>query len=117
MKPSKHLKGFRLETCSTVTHCYRGVKDPLHNGCQTRSPQRTFLRLGQYIGRQYIPLRSNPHDRAEIAEALSASPPTHKSIKVKKISVVMPLVKRSKRYNPPAIHVMVFILAIPGYKA
>ncbi|GFV40863.1 hypothetical protein TNCV_1637471 [Trichonephila clavipes] len=51
-----------------------------------------------------------------IVEALSTSPPTNKSILTDEEdnSVVVPSVKRSKRYNPPAMHVMAFILAIPG---
>ncbi|GFT61456.1 uncharacterized protein TNCV_2480111 [Trichonephila clavipes] len=54
--------------------------------------------------------------KLEIVEALSASPPTNKSILAddEDNSVVIPLSKRSKRYNPPAIHTMAFILAIPG---
>ncbi|GFT83167.1 hypothetical protein TNCV_2129781 [Trichonephila clavipes] len=50
--------------------------------------------------------------KLEIVEALSASPPTNKSILIdyEDNSVVIPLAKRSKRYNPPAIHVMDFIL-------
>ncbi|GFS85586.1 uncharacterized protein TNCV_2794271 [Trichonephila clavipes] len=54
--------------------------------------------------------------KLEIAEALSTSPPTNKSILAdyEDNSVVIPLANRSKRYNPPATHVMAFILAIPG---
>ncbi|GFX54899.1 hypothetical protein TNCV_3318161 [Trichonephila clavipes] len=60
--------------------------------------------------------------RAKIAlsqnriEALSASPPTNRNILTddENNSVVIPFAKRSKRYNPPAIHVMAFILAIQG---
>ncbi|GFU63793.1 uncharacterized protein TNCV_3321901 [Trichonephila clavipes] len=54
--------------------------------------------------------------KLEIAEALSASPPTNKSILTddEDNSVVIPLAKRSKRYNTPVIHVMAFILAISG---
>ncbi|GFW76706.1 uncharacterized protein TNCV_4944231 [Trichonephila clavipes] len=52
--------------------------------------------------------------KLEIVEALSASPPTNKSILTDDECVVIPFVKRSKRYIPPAIHVMAFILAIPG---
>ncbi|GFX16230.1 uncharacterized protein TNCV_4704841 [Trichonephila clavipes] len=54
--------------------------------------------------------------KLEIAEALSASPPTNKSILAddEDNSVVVPLSKRSKRCNPPAVHAMAFILAIPG---
>ncbi|GFT31517.1 hypothetical protein TNCV_609171 [Trichonephila clavipes] len=33
-----------------------------------------------------------------------------------KLSVVIPLAERSKRHNPSAIHVMAFILTIPGQK-
>ncbi|GFU43554.1 hypothetical protein TNCV_4005841 [Trichonephila clavipes] len=52
----------------------------------------------------------------EIVEALSTSPPTNKSILTddEDDSVVILLAKRLKHYNPPAIHVMAFILAIPG---
>ncbi|GFW52103.1 uncharacterized protein TNCV_2819721 [Trichonephila clavipes] len=48
--------------------------------------------------------------------ALAASPPTNKSILTddEDNNVVIPLAKRSKCYNPPAIHVMSFILAISG---
>ncbi|GFX61571.1 uncharacterized protein TNCV_2745461 [Trichonephila clavipes] len=54
--------------------------------------------------------------KLEIVEALSVSPPTNRSILTddEDNSVVIPLAKRSKRYNPPATHVMAFILAIPG---
>ncbi|GFS71941.1 uncharacterized protein TNCV_1702151 [Trichonephila clavipes] len=54
--------------------------------------------------------------KLEIIEALSASPPTNKSILTddEDNSVVIPLAKRPKRYNPPVIHVMAFILDIPG---
>ncbi|GFX54817.1 uncharacterized protein TNCV_2557031 [Trichonephila clavipes] len=54
--------------------------------------------------------------KLEIVEALSATSPTNRSTLTNEEdnSVVIPLAKRSKRYNPPAIHVMVFILAIPG---
>ncbi|GFX98407.1 uncharacterized protein TNCV_4001761 [Trichonephila clavipes] len=54
--------------------------------------------------------------KLEIVEALSASSPTSKSILTddEDNSVVIPLAKRLKRYNPPAIHLMAFILAIPG---
>ncbi|GFW05431.1 uncharacterized protein TNCV_3359481 [Trichonephila clavipes] len=54
--------------------------------------------------------------KLEIVEALSASSPTNNSILIddEDNSVVIPLAKRSKRYNPPAIHVMAFILTIPG---
>ncbi|GFW63590.1 uncharacterized protein TNCV_4328781 [Trichonephila clavipes] len=53
--------------------------------------------------------------KLEIVEELSASPITNKSIlAVDEVnSVVIPLSKRSKRCNPPAVHVMAFILAIP----
>ncbi|GFV67158.1 hypothetical protein TNCV_3669131 [Trichonephila clavipes] len=53
----------------------------------------------------------------EIGESLSASPPTSKSILTDDgdNSVVVPLAKRSKLYNPPATHVMAFILAIPDH--
>ncbi|GFW01258.1 histone-lysine N-methyltransferase SETMAR [Trichonephila clavipes] len=47
--------------------------------------------------------------KLEIVEALSASPPANRSILTDN-SVVIPLAKRSKRYNPPTIHVMAFIL-------
>ncbi|GFY09701.1 uncharacterized protein TNCV_3696631 [Trichonephila clavipes] len=52
----------------------------------------------------------------EIVEALSACPPPNKSILTddEVNSAVVPLAKISKRYNPPAIHVMAFILFIPG---
>ncbi|GFV74876.1 uncharacterized protein TNCV_1041141 [Trichonephila clavipes] len=51
----------------------------------------------------------------EIVEALSASPPTNKSILTddEDNSVVVRLAKRSKHYSPHAVHVMAFILAIP----
>ncbi|GFV67755.1 uncharacterized protein TNCV_4624351 [Trichonephila clavipes] len=51
-----------------------------------------------------------------IVEMLSASPPSNKSILTddEDNSVVITLAKRSKRYNPPTIHAMAFILAIPG---
>ncbi|GFV04829.1 uncharacterized protein TNCV_5047931 [Trichonephila clavipes] len=54
--------------------------------------------------------------KLEIVEALSTSPPTKKSILTddEVNSVVIPLAKRSKLYNPPAVNVMAFILAIPG---
>ncbi|PRD33494.1 UNVERIFIED_CONTAM: hypothetical protein NCL1_17404 [Trichonephila clavipes] len=56
--------------------------------------------------------------KLEVVEAcvLSAYPPTNKSILThyEDNSVVIPLAKKSKRYNPPAIHAMAFILAIPG---
>ncbi|GFT20771.1 hypothetical protein TNCV_941291 [Trichonephila clavipes] len=53
-----------------------------------------------------------------IVKALSDSPPSNKLILIdddEDNSVVIPLAKRSNRYNPPAIHVMAFILAIPEY--
>ncbi|PRD32336.1 UNVERIFIED_CONTAM: hypothetical protein NCL1_20770 [Trichonephila clavipes] len=52
----------------------------------------------------------------EIVEALSASPSTNKSILTvdEDNSVVIPHAKISKRYNPPAVFAMFFILAIPG---
>ncbi|GFT89695.1 hypothetical protein TNCV_3137801 [Trichonephila clavipes] len=84
----------------------------------------------------HIPLRPNPHDREdaisnkipqnikvdhlkfklELVEALAASGPTNKSIFTEDEvnSVVIPLAKRFKCYNPPAIP---FILTIPGQKA
>ncbi|GFY12364.1 hypothetical protein TNCV_284671 [Trichonephila clavipes] len=51
-----------------------------------------------------------------IVEPLSTSPPTNECILTddEDIIVGIPLAKRSKRYNPPVIHVMAFILAIPG---
>ncbi|GFS80827.1 uncharacterized protein TNCV_1334551 [Trichonephila clavipes] len=54
--------------------------------------------------------------KLEIVEELSAFPFTNKSILTddEDNSVVIPLVKISKRYNSPAIHVMAFILANPG---
>ncbi|GFW54902.1 uncharacterized protein TNCV_2655411 [Trichonephila clavipes] len=54
--------------------------------------------------------------KLEIVEALLAAPSTNKSILTgdEDNSVVIPRAKRSKRYNPPAIHVTAFILAIPG---
>ncbi|GFS56903.1 uncharacterized protein TNCV_2661131 [Trichonephila clavipes] len=54
--------------------------------------------------------------KLEIFEALPASPPTNKSVLTddEDNGVVIPLVKRWKRYNPPAMHGMAFILAIPG---
>ncbi|GFV80989.1 hypothetical protein TNCV_2269731 [Trichonephila clavipes] len=47
------------------------------------------------------------------------SPPTNRSILAHDgdNNVVIPLAKRSKRSNPPATHVMAFILAIPGQKS
>ncbi|GFY05068.1 uncharacterized protein TNCV_562001 [Trichonephila clavipes] len=52
--------------------------------------------------------------RLEVVGALSAFPPTNKSILTddEDNNVVIPLVKRSKRCNPPAIYVMAFIMAI-----
>ncbi|GFW70315.1 putative DD41D transposase [Trichonephila clavipes] len=49
-------------------------------------------------------------------EALSASLPTNRSILTddEDNSVVIPLAKRSKRYNPPITHVKAFIPAFPG---
>ncbi|GFW68228.1 hypothetical protein TNCV_1881081 [Trichonephila clavipes] len=49
--------------------------------------------------------------KLEIVEALSASPPTNKSISTddEDNSVVISLAKRSKHCNPPAIHVTTFI--------
>ncbi|GFX97988.1 uncharacterized protein TNCV_4906391 [Trichonephila clavipes] len=57
--------------------------------------------------------------KLEIVEVLSTSSPTNKSILTddEDKSGVIPLAKRSKRFNLPAIHVMDFILAFPGYKA
>ncbi|GFX28978.1 hypothetical protein TNCV_3030211 [Trichonephila clavipes] len=54
--------------------------------------------------------------KLEIVEALSASPPTNKSILIDDDDnpVVIPLAKRSKLYDPPVMHEMSFILAIPG---
>ncbi|GFX51123.1 uncharacterized protein TNCV_2734741 [Trichonephila clavipes] len=54
--------------------------------------------------------------KLEIVEALSTSPPNKKSILTddEDNSAVIPLSKRLKRYTLPAIHVMTFILAIPG---
>ncbi|GFS47138.1 hypothetical protein TNCV_2053181 [Trichonephila clavipes] len=59
-------------------------------------------------------LRAQAHQK--IVEALSPSPPNNKSIlsDVEDNSVAIPLAKRSRRYNPPATHAMVFIRAIPG---
>ncbi|GFX00599.1 transposase [Trichonephila clavipes] len=57
--------------------------------------------------------------KLEIVEALSATPPTNKSILTdnEDNSVVIPLAKRSKRYNAPATYATAFILAISGYNA
>ncbi|GFS97389.1 hypothetical protein TNCV_733311 [Trichonephila clavipes] len=58
-----------------------------------------------------------PSDRQrQSVQALAASPPTNKSILTDDgdDNVVISLAKRSKFYNPPAIHVMSFILAFPG---
>ncbi|GFV33156.1 hypothetical protein TNCV_2768741 [Trichonephila clavipes] len=57
--------------------------------------------------------------KLEINEVLAASPPTNKSILAddddeENNSVVIPLPKRSKCYDPPAIHVRPFILTTPG---
>ncbi|GFV39995.1 uncharacterized protein TNCV_4412261 [Trichonephila clavipes] len=51
-----------------------------------------------------------------LAASLSLSLPTKKSILTddEVNSVVISLAKRPKRYNPSAMHVMAFILAIPG---
>ncbi|PRD32190.1 UNVERIFIED_CONTAM: hypothetical protein NCL1_21233 [Trichonephila clavipes] len=59
---------------------------------------------------------SSSEESNEIVEALSTSPPTNKRILTddKDNSDVIPLAKMSKRYNPSAMHVMAFILAIPG---
>ncbi|GFX97952.1 hypothetical protein TNCV_4906031 [Trichonephila clavipes] len=52
----------------------------------------------------------------EIVDVLAASPSTNKFILTddKDNGVVIPLSKGSKRHNPPAVHVMAFILVIPG---
>ncbi|GFV81073.1 uncharacterized protein TNCV_2270571 [Trichonephila clavipes] len=54
--------------------------------------------------------------KLEIVEALSDSPPTKRSILTddEDNSVIIPLAKRSKLYNPLAVHVMALILAISG---
>ncbi|GFW15628.1 uncharacterized protein TNCV_3581261 [Trichonephila clavipes] len=99
---------------------------------------RTIVRVGRYLSHcsyktlvnswflckqdaisNKIPLKIKMDclkSKLQIVEALSASPPTNESIlnNDEDNSVVVPLTKRSKRYNPPAIHVMAFILAIPG---
>ncbi|GFW58626.1 hypothetical protein TNCV_1579581 [Trichonephila clavipes] len=51
--------------------------------------------------------------KLEIVEALSASPPTNKSILTddEDNRSVIPLAKRSKLYNPPAMYVMAFIMS------
>ncbi|GFT05095.1 uncharacterized protein TNCV_531421 [Trichonephila clavipes] len=68
---------------------------------------RMIVRVGRYLSHCSC---------KEIVEALSASPPTNKSILTddEDNSVVVPLAKKSKRCNPPAIHVIAFILGIPG---
>ncbi|GFX10394.1 uncharacterized protein TNCV_1867891 [Trichonephila clavipes] len=54
--------------------------------------------------------------KLEIVEALSASPPNNKSISTddEDNNVLVPLEKSPKCYYLPAMHVMYFILAIPG---
>ncbi|GFW14487.1 transposable element Tcb1 transposase [Trichonephila clavipes] len=54
--------------------------------------------------------------KLETVESLSASPPTNKTFLIddEDNSVVVPLAKNSMRYNPSAIHFMVFILPISG---
>ncbi|GFV35981.1 uncharacterized protein TNCV_2867391 [Trichonephila clavipes] len=62
-----------------------------------------------------IPLKVKTF-KVDIVEALSASPPTNKSVLTddEDNSVVITLAKRWKHYNPPAIHVMTLILATLG---
>ncbi|PRD21185.1 UNVERIFIED_CONTAM: hypothetical protein NCL1_52539 [Trichonephila clavipes] len=50
----------------------------------------------------------------ESLKAIAGSPPSNKSILThdEDNRVVIPLAERSKCYDPPAIHVMPFILAI-----
>ncbi|GFX05587.1 uncharacterized protein TNCV_3434911 [Trichonephila clavipes] len=54
--------------------------------------------------------------KLEIVKVLAASPPTKKRILTdnEDNNVVILFAKRSKCYDPPAIHAMPFILAIPG---
>ncbi|GFS49197.1 hypothetical protein TNCV_2410381 [Trichonephila clavipes] len=61
---------------------------------------RTIVRVGRYLSHW----------------SCKVSPPANKSILTddEDNSVVIPLARRSKRYNPPAIDVKPFILAIPG---
>ncbi|GFX37222.1 uncharacterized protein TNCV_994971 [Trichonephila clavipes] len=65
---------------------------------------------------QFLILNLRNEESVEIVEALSASPSTNKSILTvdEDNSVVIPHAKISKRYNPPAVFAMFFILAIPG---
>ncbi|GFS96841.1 uncharacterized protein TNCV_4177551 [Trichonephila clavipes] len=57
--------------------------------------------------------------KLETAEALSASLPTSKRILTDEEDNrdIIPLAKRSTRYNPIPIHVIAFILVIPECKA
>ncbi|GFX61175.1 uncharacterized protein TNCV_4565701 [Trichonephila clavipes] len=68
---------------------------------------RMIVRVGRYLSHCSC---------KEIVEALSATSPNNKSILTddEDNSVIIPLLKRSKCYNPPAIQAMAFILAIPG---
>ncbi|GFT21158.1 uncharacterized protein TNCV_2582361 [Trichonephila clavipes] len=99
---------------------------------------RTIVRVGPYLSRcsckavanswfmckqdavsSKIPLKIKMDRlkfKLKVVEVLSASPPTNKSILTddEDNNVAIPLTKRLKRYNPPAIHVVAFIQAIPG---
>ncbi|GFS58522.1 uncharacterized protein TNCV_111401 [Trichonephila clavipes] len=68
---------------------------------------RTIVRAGRYLSHCSC---------KDIVEAFSTSPPTNKSILTNDDdnSVVFPPAKRSKRYDPPAIHAIAFILTVPG---
>ncbi|GFX34789.1 uncharacterized protein TNCV_2515041 [Trichonephila clavipes] len=87
--------------------------------CSSKAVANSWFLSKQNVISNNIPLKIKMERltfKLEIVKVLSASPPTNKSILTvdEDNSVVIPLTKRSKHYNPPATHVMVFILAIPG---
>ncbi|GFV69526.1 uncharacterized protein TNCV_2779431 [Trichonephila clavipes] len=100
-----------------VTHTIVRVGRYL-NHCSCKAVANSWFMCKQDSSANRIPLKIKMDRlkfKLEIVEALSASPPTNKCILTddEDKSVVIPLTKRSKRYNPPAVHVMAFILAIP----
>ncbi|GFX52274.1 uncharacterized protein TNCV_4801311 [Trichonephila clavipes] len=103
---------------SLVTHTIVRVGRYLSQ-CSCEAVSNSWFLCNQDAISNRIPLKIKMDRlkfKLEIVEALSASPPTNKSIlnDYEDSSVEIPLAKRSKRYNLPAIYVMAFILATPG---
>ncbi|GFX96951.1 uncharacterized protein TNCV_1996831 [Trichonephila clavipes] len=100
-----HTPGLDLQT-TVAGKCPSSPEDEQEKQGESRDRSRDFVtrtivRAGRCLSHCSC---------KEIFEALSASPPTNKSILTddEGNSVVIPLAERSKRYNPPAIYVMAF---------